>query len=307
MFTDLSARPARWSIRDGIPKPSACTSGSARCSSSTIESSSSSSASCEECSLGRSTRAPSEPSRETTAARIFVPPTSTPMTRDCSKTRGYHTPPDVDTRRREALPRLPGRTHEGPGADGRPAREVAPSPEGRARRAQPLPGSRAEDDGRPPAADSLGPRADDRARPDRRLLPRLGRARLPRLPRRRLGGEQAAAAERAPRADARPGQPALDAVRDPAARHRPLDRRGPGGRPALGLDHAAAHRPAAPPALLPLDPARPARRDPRLRRREDQHRLPGRRPAPRRAHGRRPTPTSRSTTSSSSTSPSSKT
>ena len=86
MFTDLSARPAAGrSARERRSRAPALP-GSARCSSSTSESSSASSASCEEWSLGRSSRAPSEPSRETTAARIFVPPTSTPMTRDCSKT-----------------------------------------------------------------------------------------------------------------------------------------------------------------------------------------------------------------------------
>src|SRR5437588_457495 len=42
-------------------------------------------------------------------ARIFVPPTSTPMTRCAFTPGGYHTPPDGVDRRREALPRLPRR------------------------------------------------------------------------------------------------------------------------------------------------------------------------------------------------------
>ena len=74
------------------------------------------------------------------------------------------------------------------------------------------------------------------------------------------------------------GAARLEAVADPAARHR----RRPDGRarrrPPLRLDPARPHRPRPAPARLPLDPARPPRRHPRLRPEQDQRRLPARRP-----------------------------
>ena len=57
----------------------------------------------------RSTR----PSRSTTPARIFVPPTSTPITGALTR-GGYHNPPHA--RRGEAVPRLPRRPPEREGA-----------------------------------------------------------------------------------------------------------------------------------------------------------------------------------------------
>src|SRR5204863_4632357 len=80
MFTDATARPERWSIRDGSPKPSAVTSAPSR-TCSTTRSSWSSRASDEEVSVSDSRRRSMEPSGATTAASVFVPPTSTPMTR----------------------------------------------------------------------------------------------------------------------------------------------------------------------------------------------------------------------------------
>ena len=64
----------------------------------------------------------------TIPARIFVPPTSTPMTRCALTGGGYHNPPHG--RRAEAVPRLPRRPRQGQGADSRAAgarADVAPA------------------------------------------------------------------------------------------------------------------------------------------------------------------------------------
>ena len=68
--------------------------------------------------------APIRPSRSTTPAAIFVPPTSTPIVR-CVLPRGYDTPPNGPGRK--ALPRLPWRTRQGPGADAGRNRSAPPA------------------------------------------------------------------------------------------------------------------------------------------------------------------------------------
>src|SRR6266516_5066166 len=244
MFTEATARPDRWSTRDGIPKPSAAISRLSR-SSSTIASSPASSASCEEMSVGCTTSASISPCRSTTAASVFVPPTSTPMTRSASTSGGYHTPPDGVARRREAVSPLPRRARQGPRSYSLAVEAASPRATGAARREARLPraGTAAEEGAPPGEADPLGPRDRDRAPALAALLHRVGGARLPRLPRRRLGGEQAPAEDRADRSHARQGVAlrALDV--DPAPRHRPLGAGLARGRPALGLDPALAHRP----------------------------------------------------------------
>src|SRR6266571_6730468 len=71
------------------------------------------------------------PSRATIPARIFVPPTSTPITRPsatrsstvalkvCNRDaqRGYHSPPNVGSSRREAVSRLSRRPGQGQSPD----------------------------------------------------------------------------------------------------------------------------------------------------------------------------------------------
>src|SRR5947207_6918660 len=90
MFTDPSTRPVVWSRRDGMPKPSATTRSSI--SSWTSPSSPSRSASCEAVGVGVSRRCSTVPSRPTIPVRIFVPPRSTPMTRESSNRAGYPKP-----------------------------------------------------------------------------------------------------------------------------------------------------------------------------------------------------------------------
>src|SRR6476646_1616409 len=89
MFTACCARPLRWSIGDGIPKPTAAISPSSNSSTALLSPARRSSweVTGVEFSRWRSTR----PSRSTTPARILVPPRSTPMTRFPSKPRGYPT------------------------------------------------------------------------------------------------------------------------------------------------------------------------------------------------------------------------
>ena len=209
----------------------------------------------------------------------------------------------------------PYRLYRGGRVKGRvPSRRAGPRRHRRGRKPerdgkQPLPRARARS--RPlgsPRKIRWGRELDDRARPDRPLLHRLGRARLPRLPQRRLRREQAAAADRQG-ARSRRTRAACSRTRRSIL--------------LLGTDHSlAASRsgdrhsdsitllrtdPRPRPALLPLDPARPARRDPRLRR--ARRSTPPSRSAARGSRRARspPTPTSRSTTSWSSTSPSSRT
>src|SRR5580765_7701153 len=78
MFTDPIAVPVRWSIRDGMPKPAATTLWSS--SSRTAASSPARSSSSESSGVGYSRWAEIVPSLPTRPARIFVPPTSTPIT-----------------------------------------------------------------------------------------------------------------------------------------------------------------------------------------------------------------------------------
>src|SRR5438874_1927454 len=193
MFTEATARPVRWSIREGRPKPSAATSCPTR-RVSTTTSSALSNVSCEEMSVSYCLRDEIEPSGAIRAPRIFVPPTSTPMT--CVRcTHGYHTPPNGVARRREAVSPLPRRARQGPRADGERAEAAAAKAAAVARRPGALPGARPQACGRRAGReeDPLGPRDRDRDRA-RRALPRLlGAARLPDLPRWRLSGEQAAA------------------------------------------------------------------------------------------------------------------
>ena len=159
---------------------------------------------------------------------------------------------------RQAVPRLPRRPREGArfrrpvaeaGAHASAAgRSVTPAPTDAPRRLRWIRWSAIGSRPRPP---------------DRRLGPRE----LLLVPRRRHGGEQAAAA--------RPRRQVLDRTGccheptdDPAARHRPRAARS--GRETanrIGLDHARAHRPEPAPPRVPLDPARPPRRDSRPRRR----------------------------------------
>ena len=243
-------------------------------------------------------------------ARIFVPPTSTPMTRDCSKA----------ARVPYAAGCAPGgekpyRVYRGGRAKGRVPtvgrpEKSAPRPKRRARRAQQRTAARAEDDRPAPRQIRWGRELTIALRPDPRLLHRLGgRSATSSFRERRLGGEQAAAAERARAAlDADQGGLLSNPTDDPAARHRPRRARGR----ARGDRHSdsitllrtdpAHHR-----LVLPLDPARPARRDPGLRRRRRSTRRS--RSAARASRSGRSAPTrrSRSTTSWSSTSPSSRT
>ena len=117
----------------------------------------------------------------------------------------------------------------------------------------------------------------------RRLEPR----RLLLVPRRREGGEQAAAGL-GREAAVRPGRPAVDGVEDdPPARDRHPAGQGPARTTPLRLDDARAHRSRPSSPLLPLDPARPVRGHPRLRREPDQHVVPGRRRRARDPHGAR--------------------
>src|SRR3954467_15205034 len=90
MFTEPRSSPDRWSIRDGMPKPSATTLSPR--SSSTDSSSPASSSRWDPSGVGRSRRCSTFPSRSTMPASTFVPPRSTPMTRCPSKGRGYPTP-----------------------------------------------------------------------------------------------------------------------------------------------------------------------------------------------------------------------
>ena len=83
------------------------------------------------------------------------------------------------------------------------------------------------------------------------------------------------AVKRGPRAAGRRAR--LEAVADPAARHRRRPHRRARRRTPLRLDPARPHRPGPAPARVPLDPARPPRRHPGPRAEQDQRRLPARR------------------------------
>src|SRR5579884_938108 len=277
-FTHSTTTPAARSIGDGIPKPTAPTSSVS--SSSTAASSSATTEDCESCGVGRSWRRTTRPSCATTPARIFVPPTSTPIACVALISSGYRNPPNG--RRRQAVPRLQGRPHQGKGAaaDGRRGAQAERAARRRDRTVRPprahrLPRRRGRR--RPPgrqAPEALDLEAldlGDAARA-RRPLHRVGRCRLLLGPQRRRRREQAAAGRGDGRAREAELAARLDRDEHPPARHRPFDQRAGGtehGR-AFRFDDAAPYRPEPAPARLPLDPTRPARGDPRLRRAEDQ-------------------------------------
>src|SRR5207249_4003929 len=119
--------------------------------------------SCESTGVGCSRRSSAAPSRETRAARIFVPPTSTPVTRSAFTRGGYHSRPDG--RRGEALPRLQGWAVEGEAPHATPAR--APSEVGR------ILTGREEKEEASPQAPPLRPVVRDPARPVPRLADRV--------------------------------------------------------------------------------------------------------------------------------------
>src|SRR5215211_4743092 len=274
MLTDATARPLRWSIRDGIPKPRAATSDVSVRNSSTIESSSDSSASSEDTSVARSTRASRRPSPATTAARIFVPPTSTPITRDRSK-------PASTIRRRMSSPGgdKPYRLYRG----------------GRTKGRVPTAGTRPEKEKRPPR---------ERAQRDgRRRYGGPGPKPTARRPRQIRWSREITIALvliiiffvawtalgyfvfRSGVSDANKRLP--QSARSALAPDKGSMLSNPSAILLLGTDHAAAQRSRQRPPLLPVDPTRPARRDSGIRRLEDQHRLPSRWPAPRRENRRR--------------------
>src|SRR3954451_21228394 len=194
-------------------------------------SSSPTSFSCDSVGVIRSWRRTTEPSRATTPARIFVPPRSTPIA--CVAVAvmrcGYRTLLDGRLRR-EAIPRLPGRTAEGQGAAAR-ARRSAPS-EAAARWTAGAAAQRP-----PPSATGVLARTRihvvaGRRRPRARLV---GGRRVLRRARRRQRREQAAPVRitrhrRRAETDRRADD--VDAVEHPPDRHRPFRERP--GRAQLG-------------------------------------------------------------------------
>ncbi len=224
----------------------------------------------------------------TTPARIFVPPTSTPMTRVPLQSRAG------TILRRMARPAERSRTASTAAVASRARCRRAGRPEKAAPRARPERDGTSRYRGPGPKTTARRP---TQIRWSRELAIALVLIVLFFIVWGVVGylafrSGVSAANKRLPqdgRARARTGSglAALEPDDDPAARHRPLARRVAQRRPALRLDHAPAHRSRPRAALLPLDPARPARRDPGLRGEQDQRRLPGRRAPARRAHGRR--------------------
>ena len=195
------------------------------------------------------------PSRPTRPARIFVPPTSTPITFEATAAtiscrgrrrgqarpvtwapdgRRYHPP---DAVRGEALQGLPRRPRQGEGPD---------AEAGAQRTARPAPPA--------PAEPALAAVDSGRDRPVPRARPRLGARELLPVPGRRLGGEQAARPARPP------GARRAARRRDghPPARHRPRAALRAGVGEPQRLDHARPRRHEPAPDRLPVDPARPA-------------------------------------------------
>ena len=203
---------------------------------------------------GTSIERPTEPSRRSRPARIFVPPTSTPMTRSGGTARlPYPGSCPLRTSRTGCIgaagPRGAFRsrdTTQGRSAPGDPAR-----PQRRGSAVASVAGSS--------SGSSLL----------LVLARRLGRRQLPLGLERRRGGERPRARGRAPPADEDGRDAALDADDDPRARERRRQPRRARGREPRGLDHAAAHGPGKAPPRVPLHPARPPGRDPggRARRR----------------------------------------
>ena len=208
-FVARSTRPVPRSRFAGTPKPIAPT----RVVEHRLHASSSacSTASSEVPGLSRLVAQVDDPSRSTTPERIFVPPTSTPITRGAPTAAGYHSAPNG--RGRQALPAVSRWPRQGQS----PSRKAQA-----ARRASP-PTAQREASRSPP----LGPLDRPRRRRPARAHRRLGSARLPLLLERRRRGERASPAPRR-----RPARRArrialLGAGDDP--RHR--DRRRQGARP----------------------------------------------------------------------------
>ena len=252
------AMPSRWSIRDGTPKPTAATRlvaqrlarpprGPRR------------NASCDSSGVGRSRcRSDACRPRSTSPARIFVPPTSTPITRVRSTAAATLTRRMAP--RREAVPRLPRRARKGkvPTVP-RPERERRRAGRRRTHAAAALRGHRRRRRGGAAGRASAGSGSILRRAP--RAARRLGRRELPLVRERRQGREQAAARSATRARSPSRTAPALEPDDDPPPRHRPRRRRAARG----GDQHSDSimlvrtdpdrHR-----ALVPLDPARPARR-----------------------------------------------
>ena len=260
MLIEPSTRPVLRSSTDGIPKPSAANGGPRAVRPPRAIPSRSSS--CEPVGVGTSHRSSIVPSRSSRAARIFVPPRSTPMTRWELTGRGYHTRPDGG--RREALPGLQGRPGQRKGS------AHAPSGEGAGGNARAADGA--------PAGRRWGRRIGIALALLFLLLVVWTASQLPLVPGRRRGRERKRC----------PGRSRANlAKQDGAVISKPsliLLLGTDGDRTAAREDARRSDSillvrtdPKPPPALVPLDPARPARRHPRPRPEQDQRRLPARR------------------------------
>ena len=288
MFTD--ADDAARALVDRRRKPEADRDHAVVEQPSTISSSAARSSSCD--SVGRrplDALRRIRPSRSTTPAAIFVPPTSTPIAEVCH-VRGYDTPPDGPGRK--ALPRLPRRTRRRAGADAaqagarrRPTRAKPPRVQGPGPKPQTPKGKanwrrRIADRRRSSSSSSCSSGASPATSPLRSGA-KEANERLPRL--------------REGRARAADGLDAL-ATRARSCSSAPITPRRirtRSGFRALRLDHAPAHRPRKGPAQLPLDPARPARDVPGHGIRQDQRGVPARRPGACDPDRSRASPTSR--------------
>ena len=189
-------------------------------------------------------------------ARIFVPPTSTPMTSGPPSSAAT-IPVAVAVRTSRTASIGAGASRGGCRRERRARRRTAR----RTRRPRPYaaPARRRSAAGAAAAVRIVARRP--RSSCSARLVWAV--ARLPRVPKRRRGRERPARARRARALAPQDGLLLSNPTTILAARHRrrrPPDRAGP--RP-LRLDHARAHRPGRAPHRLPLDPARPARGDSR--------------------------------------------
>ena len=290
MLTAPSAMPCAWSIRDGMPKPTRR--DARRCGSVADDSaSSSSSASCDVVTVGRSTVSCTVPSRSTIPGEDLGPA-------------------EVDADHAIALPwrrvtypagwreeEKPYRVYRGGRAKGKVPTRPPPGAAAARRRAARAALSRLP---RPGGTDAEAPPLGARigialgvlvlllivwgvagwlsfssgvSDANKRLDARGARRRSPR---------RAGSCSRTRR------RSCCSAPTTRRSRHAPAT--------ALRLDHAAAHRPVAPPPLLPLDPARPRGADPGSRHAEDQRGVPDRRRRRSRSGRSATSPASRSTT-----------